>query len=641
MLARSLYAGLALAWLVVQLYIRYVTPINPLPQRFLFVVASFLLLFFPFGAASAAAGKGRGRQILEYALFALSAALGVYLWTQTDRYVNRWEFVDPVFAGDVAFTLVLILLMLILTHRAAGPALPVFTLAMLAYGFVGKPLPGIFNHPGMSLTDMAEVQLMGGQGVFGIAAGVCVDFIFYFIVFGAVYEAFGGGDLLTKCGMIFTKRTVGGEAKAEVVASAFMGTVSGSAVANVVSTGTFTIPLMKKAGFKPEVAAAVESSSSTGGQIMPPVMGAGAFIMAEALGVPYLEVCKAAILPALLYFTAIFFFVHYYAKQHTFGTSDLDVSWWDILARFHLMIPLGLLIYFIAAEYSLGMSVLYSLASLVAIGSLSRRTRPGITAFLDSLVDGMKQSASVGVPIFICGVSVGIAIYTGIAAKATNVIVGLGQGSLLPSLLLGVLVTIVLGMGMPTVAAYVVGSLFVVSALTKQGIPPIAAHMFIFYYAVLGQVTPPVAMAAYTAAGIAGSSPLRTGWIAFLLCLPGFLIPFSFVYDPSLLLQGPWWLILYAFMKTAVGCYFLALSLTGYEASGRIAGWQMHAYRVLLILAAIFMISPSVMMDVAGLAIGCLMLGISRVLTLRSRRMPPAPPAPATDAVKRPRDLPV
>jgi TRAP transporter 4TM/12TM fusion protein len=350
---------------------------------------------------------------------------------------------------------------------------------------------------------------------------------------------------------------------------------------------------------------------------MPPVMGAGAFIMAEALGVPYLEVCKAAILPALLYFTAIFFFVHYYAKQRTFGISDLDVSGRDILVRFQLIIPLGLLIYFIAAEYSLGLSVLYSLASLVVIGSLSRRTRPGVMAFLGSLVDGMKQSASVGVPIFICGVSVGIAIYTGIAAKATNLIVGLGQGSLLPSLLLGVLVTIVLGMGMPTVAAYVVGSLFVVSALTKQGIPPMAAHMFIFYYAVLGQVTPPVAMAAYTAAGIAGSSPLRTGWIAFLLCLPGFLIPFNFVYDPSLLFQGPWWLILYAFAKTATGCYFLALSLTGYEPSGRIGGAAKHAYRVVLILAAVLMISPHLATDIAGIVLGGLALGTSCALTRR------------------------
>jgi TRAP transporter 4TM/12TM fusion protein len=490
---------------------------------------------------------------------------------------------------------------------------------MLAYGFVGTPLPGILNHPGMSITDMTEVQLMGGQGVFGIAAGVCVDFIFYFIVFGAVYEAFGGGDFLTKCGMLFTKRTIGGEAKAEVVASAFMGTVSGSAVANVVSTGTFTIPLMKKAGFKPEWAAAIESSSSTGGQIMPPVMGAGAFIMAETLGVPYIEICKAAILPAILYFAAIFFFVHYYAKHGTFGIADLDVSGREILIRLHMLIPLAALISFIAADFSLGLSVIYSLVILLGIGSLTPYTRPSVTAFLNSLAAGMKQSADIGVPIFICGVSVGVAIYTGIASKATNLIVSMGQEALLLSLLLGVVITIILGMGMPTVAAYVVGSLFVVSALAKQGIPPLAAHMFIFYYAVLGQVTPPVAMAAYTAAGIAGSSPFRTGWLAFMLCLPGFLIPFNFVYDPSLLFQGPWWLILYTFLKTGLGCWFLALSLTGYEGSGRITGILKGLYQIGLIAAAVLMISPTITTDIAGLVLGGALVGTSRLLSSRAR----------------------
>lgn len=620
MSARLIYGALAILWLLTQLYIRYVTPVNPYPQRHLFVVASFLLLFFPFGTVIKAAAGGGAPRVRQYFLFGVSCALGIYLLLNTDRFVSRWEFVDPVYALDIVAAFTLIFLMLVSTYRASGPTLPLFTLLMIAYGFVGKPLPGIFNHPGMSITDMTEVQLMGGQGVFGIAAGVCVDFIFYFIVFGAIYEAFGGGDFLTKCGMIFTKRTVGGEAKAEVVASAFMGTISGSAVANVVGTGTFTIPLMKKAGFKPEWAAAIESSSSTGGQIMPPVMGAGAFIMAETLGVPYVEICKAAILPALLYFTAIFFFVHYYAKQGTFSIADLDVSGRDILIRLHLLIPLGALIYFIAADYSLGLSVIYSVAILVIIGVLTPYTRPSVYAFLTSLVDGMKQSADIGVPIFICGVSVGIAIYTGVASKATNLIVSMGKEALLPSLLLAVVVTIILGMGMPTVAAYVVGSLFVVSALAKQGVPPLAAHMFIFYYAVLGQVTPPVAMAAYTAAGIAGSNPFRTGWLAFMLCLPGFLIPFNFVYDPSLLFQGPWWLILYVFLKTGLGCWFLALSLTGYEESRAISGVAKLLYQFLLILAAVLMISPSFLTDVLGIAIGGLCVGTSRMLKLKAER---------------------
>ena len=352
---------------------------------------------------------------------------------------------------------------------------------------------------------------------------------------------------------------------------------------------------------------------------MPQVMGAGAFIIAEVLGVPYLSIVKAAILPAICYYVALYFFVHYYSVRHRLEKTAIAVTRQDILAGGHLLIPLAALVYFIIVGQSVAYSVMKAIMVLLVVSLLSKSTRPSVSQLVDAVRSGMQQSASVGVSIFICGVIIGVAIHTGIAVKSTGLIVSLGQSMLLPSLLLGVLITLVLGMGLPTVAAYVVASLFVAPPLVKSGVMPIAAHLFIFYYAILAQITPPVALAAYTGAGIAKANPMKTGWMAFFISLVAFLVPFAFVYDPSLLLEGPLLYSLFSFAKTVLGCYLLGVGLAGCSRWGPV-GW---VARGALVIGAVFLITPSLLGDAIGFVLGILALGTAY---RRSRGAAPATP---------------
>jgi len=604
-----LFPVICIAWFVAQVVIRYHFNAPPEYQRYMFIMGSFLVVFYPFGKEGAKKfGNSVSKKLTEYAFFTGSLILGGILFMNAARYSERWMYVDEVFPVDIIGMVVVVILMLEGTRRLTGWALPIFIGVMLAYGVAGPYLPGMLGHVGMSLADMAEVQLMGNVGTFGIVAGVCVDFVFYFVVFGALYEAFGGSELLNQVGMLATRRSVGGPAKSAIVCSSLMGTISGSAVANVVATGTFTIPLMKKSGFSPVVAGAVEATASTGGQILPPIMGAGAFIMAEMLGVRYLDVCKAAALPAILYYVALFAFVHFYSKKNSLGTSEslFSVDKQNLLGRLHMLIPLVLLVYMIIQGRSVGLSALYSVGALIVIGCMVKRTRPTFAEFIDAMSSSMTQSAKVAIPIFICGVAIGVAIHTGIAMKATNMVVSLGKDQLLLSLLLGVLVTIILGMGIPTSAAYVVASLFVAPALVDCGISPIAAHMFIFYYAVLGQLTPPVAVTAYTAAGISGSNPMRTSWVAFGMAMPAFLIPFAFVYNPALLMIGDIPTVVQVVITTFVGCMFLAYGLSGYSLApeGAYGMKVKRVFQALLVASAVMLIDTGTLTDLLGIGIG-------------------------------------
>jgi TRAP transporter 4TM/12TM fusion protein len=620
MIADRILGVICFVWLVLQVGLQFVYSVNPLLQRYLFLIFSLLVLFYPLGTAAQKRLTGPRQRVFEYVLFLLSLALGLYLFLNSTRYVERMQFVDEVSRMDIVASFVLLFILVAGTLRGTGWSLPGLVLVMVAYGFFGEHLPGFFQHGGISLADATEVQLMTFVGTFGIAAGVCVEYVFYFIVFGALFEAVGGGDLLVKLGMILTNRTIGGPAKSAVVASSFFGTVSGSAVANVVGTGTFTIPLMKRTGVQPHVAGAIEAAASTGGQLMPPVMGAGAFVMAEVLGVPYLAIVKAAILPAICYYVALYFYVHYYSKRMGLGKTSVPVTLREILERAHLLIPLGFLIYFIVIGQSVAYAVVRVVGILLIVSLLSKKTRPTLSGLATAIRSGMEQSASVGVPIFICGVIIGVAIHSGIAMKSTSLIVGLGKEMLLPSLLLGILITIILGMGLPTVAAYVVASLFVCPPLVKNGVLPLGAHLFVFYYSILAQITPPVAMAAYAGAGIAKTDPVKTGWTAFFISLVAFLIPFAFIYDPSLLLAGPLSLSAYSFGKTVVGCYLLALALAGHHRWGR-AHW---ASRGAFMIAAVLLITPSLVGDAVGFVIGAVAL----VAEYRRSRAT-APPMPA------------
>lgn len=599
------FTALCIAWMIVQLGTRYVYPIHPLLQRYLFLVGSMLVIFYPFENDKVSFSSNRGKFLFNCFAFLAIALVGVYILANGTRIIERWGFVDDVLPLDVVSVIVVVGLLLVASYRVAGPPLTVFTAVSILYGFLGPWIPGMFRHGGMTLTDFAEVQLLSQLGIFGVAAGVAVDYVLYFILFGALYDAVGGGDLLTKIGLFLTRQQAGGPAKSAVVASALMGTVSGAAVANVTSTGTFTIPLMKRSGVEPHTAGAVEAAASTGGQLMPPIMGTAAFIMAETLGIKYMAIAKAAIIPAILYYVALFLFVHFDAKKRI-GTEQVQapVTAGDILKRAHLLIPLVALVAWLVKGYTVGYAAIRSTVILVIISLLSKETRLSLIGFIKAFAAGMKQCASVGVSIFICGVAIGVGMHSGIAFKLTSAIASAGNASLVASLVLGMLTTMVLGMGLPTVAAYVIASMFVVPPLVKSGVLPIAAHMFIFYYAIFAQITPPVALTAYAAAGIAGSDPVKTGWKAMQISLAGFLLPFVFVFHPEMLMEGPLSSLLVTTGLSLVSVTLLALSASGYSRSNM--GW---AYRIALLVPVAMSMSPAAHMKVISVVLACALLG--------------------------------
>jgi len=496
-----------------------------------------------------------------------------------------------------------ILLVLELARRATGWGIVAVSLLALVYGVSGPWLPGLLAHRGYGPVRLIEHLYLSTEGIWGVPLGVSADFVYLFVLFGAVLEAAGGGLLLVALANRVAGKTRGGPAKAAAVASALMGTLSGSAVANVVTIGAFTIPVMKKAGFKSHFAAAVEAAASTGGQIMPPVMGAGAFILATWTNIPYVRVAAAAAIPAILYYWAIIAAIHFRAGR--IGMEPAGTQAHEPVAdRIHLLLPVAVIVGFLVAGRSPMRAAFWGVISSLALVYLIPSTRLRGPA-LRRLVDGAgKGTVQVAAACAAAGVVVGVASLTGIGLRMSELIVTLSHGSLLAALLLTALGSLVLGMGLPTTAAYVVLAALGAPALVELGVPPLGAHLFIFYFGCMSAVTPPVALAAFAAAGIAGSPPMRTGAAASVLASAGFLVPFMFIYGPPLLLDGSVAEIVGASLTAALGVTVLAAATMGYLHRS-LAVWE----RVVLGAAALGLVTPGIGSDVAGLlALGVVLL---------------------------------
>jgi len=496
-----------------------------------------------------------------------------------------------------------ILLVLELARRATGWGIVVVALLALGYALAGPWLPGVLAHRGYGPTRLIEHLFLSTEGVWGVPLGVSADFVYLFVLFGAVLEAAGGGALLVALANRVAGNTRGGPAKTAAVASALMGTLSGSAVANVVTTGTFTIPVMKKAGFKPYFAAAVEAAASTGGQIMPPVMGAGAFILATWTNIPYVRVAAAATIPAILYYVAIIAAIHFRAGK--VGMKPAGTRAHEPVAdRIHLLLPVAVIVGFLIAGRSPMRAAFWGVLSALTLVYLLPSTRLRGSA-LRRLVDGAgKGTVQVAAACAAAGVIVGVASLTGIGLRMSELIVTLSHGSLLAALVLTAMGSLVLGMGLPTTAAYVVLAALGAPALVELGVPLLGAHLFIFYFGCMSNVTPPVALAAFAAAGIAGSPPMRTGAMAAVLASAGFLVPFMFIYGPPLLLDGSVAEIAGVSLTAALGVTLLAASTMGYL-HRHLAVWE----RVVLGAGALGLVIPGLVTDLTGLlALGVVLL---------------------------------
>ncbi len=552
----------------------------------LFALVLIFLLFPRFGR-----GEGRTPAVTDWLLIAASLVTIAYLWLNHKYLYERFVFVDDLRPADMVLGSIFILLVLESTRRVIGWAMPITAVLFAAYALFIARVP---------LASVIEINYLTTEGIFGIPLSVSATYVILFILFGAFVERSGAGKMFMDFALSLTGHSVGGPAKVAVITSGLFGTISGSAVANVMTTGTFTIPMMMRLGYRPAFAGAVEAVASTGGQIMPPIMGAAAFVMAEFLGVSYLTVAVFALIPALLYYVAVFVAVHFEALRT--GMRGLPREECPRLRqvlreRGHLFLPLAIIVGVLVAGYSAPFAALCGIVSVVPVALLRASTRREINlrGVIEALESGARGSLSIAAACACAGIVIGAIAQTGLGLTFTSFVLAVAQNTLVPALVLTMLAGIILGMGLPTTPAYIIQVALLVPALVKLGIAIQAAHLFVFYFAILSAITPPVALAVYAACGLSRSNLWETGWAAVKLGATGYIVPFMFAFSPALLLLGPWPQAALATLTALVGVTALAGALHRWFL-GPANAWQ----RLLLLAAAVCLIKPGWITDIVG-----------------------------------------
>lgn len=533
------------------------------------------------------------------AMAMVALVVNLYLYSRINPLAANGNVLSDL---DYILFAIIIVLVLLAGRRSIGNVMTILPIIFLIYAKFGQYLPGFLQHRGFTWSRIIKMMVPSAEGIYGIPLGTSCSTIFLFVLFGAFLSETGLSELFTNVAMAIAGDKDGGPAKVSIVASGLLGMINGSAAANVVTTGAFTIPLMKKLGYENHFAGAVEAVASTGGQIMPPVMGAAAFIMAEYLGVSYRTIILYAIIPAVLYYVALWINVDLEARRtglKGYPKDQLPKIKEEFKARGHLVIPVVLLIVMLMMDYTASYSCFVSIVALCVVSSFKKETRMTLKGLAKALENGAKQGMSVAIATAVCGIIVGVVNLTGIGLQLSNIIVKLAGGSLLLTLVMTMLAVVVLGMGMPTSAAYIVAATVAVSAITKLGVPAAAAHLFVLYYAALSAITPPVALASYAGAGIADANPNKVGWTAVRIGLLAFFIPFLFVYSPELMLiSGNILAQVWAFITGCVGCYCLGGAMIGYYET------NLKIYeRIPLLVAALTLVKSGLATDAIGFGI--------------------------------------
>ena len=519
-----------------ELYTAGVIAMTAMKHRSIFLT-SILVIAFLTRPLYKGARRDRlnGALCIDLILVAMSVAVGAYIFIDLNGIFERqgdWS------QWDITVGIVLVLLVLEATRRVIGLNLTCIASGFLLFGYFGPYMPDLLMHKGYSIERMATTLSLTTEGIFGLPTGVAATFVFIFILFGSFLEKTGAGSFFIDMAYSITGRFSGGPAKTAVVASGFMGSVAGSAIANVVATGSFTIPMMKKIGYRPHVAAAVEAAASTGGQLMPPIMGAGAFLMAEFTQTPYLEIIKIAFIPALLYFFSVILFVHLEAQKEGIWGQPKEVlprMGKTIKKGIHFIIPVGILITVLVMNYSPMMAGFIAILAIYFTALLRKDSRISITTLLKTLEQGARNAVVVGVACAAAGIIVGVVNLTGTGLRFSSLIVSLSQGIPLLALGLVAVTSLLLGMGLPVTASYIVLVILAGPALMDLGIPLLTAHMIVFWYSQDANITPPVALESFAASGIAGSSPMRTAFTSWKLAKGLYIIPIVMAYHPLLL----------------------------------------------------------------------------------------------------------
>lgn len=554
----------------------------------------------------------------SFDLLLLAGGLGgvLHIFLTYEAFINRFIYIDDLTTGDIFWGIVTVLIVLEGTRRIIGWALPLTAIVFVGYA-------ALFTN--VTWMVLLEQLYLSTEGIFGSTLGVSAAYVMLFVIFGAFMEKSGTGRLFMDFSMALTGKSAGGPGKVAIISSTMFGTVSGSAVANVMVTGPITIPLMKRTGFRPAFAAAVESVASTGGQIMPPVMGAVAFVMAEFLAVPYLQITIWAIVPAALYYISVFFAVHFEAKRYRLAgipEKDLPKMWQVLLLRGQLFIPMFVILVGLVLGYSAPMCALVAALACLPVAMLRKATRKELTwaTPIKALEDGARGALSVAMACACAGLVIGSITITGLGIVFTQIVIELANNYILLALLVTAIAGIILGMGMPTTPAYIVMVALLVPALIKMGIVAPAAHLFALYFAILSAITPPVALSVFAAAGIAGANMWTAGLAAVRAGAPAYIVPFMFVYEPALLFilddGQQWYHAVWPIATAAIGVIALA---------GGLFGWMLgHAnviQRILLVVGALSLIKPGGLTDLIGFGI----LTLALVWQLLERRREGAP----------------
>ena len=559
-----------------------------------------------------------GIPYIDIVLTILGASVSIYIFVCYEQIVGRAGMPNTL---DLVFGLLAILMVMEAARRTIGWDLPVLAVLCLIYAYFGPYMPGFLAHRGYSVKRIIEHMYLGTEGIYGIPLGVVATYVFHFVLFGIFVTKTGLGQLFIDIAMSIAGRSTGGPAKVAVIASGFLGSINGSSIANTVTTGSFTIPLMKRVGYTPQFAGAVEATASTGGQITPPIMGAAAFIMAEMIGIPYIKIAAAAIIPALLHYLGIGAMVHLQAAKdglRGIPKEELPDIRKCLMDRGHLLLPLVVVIFLLVTGRSPFLAAFWGIISSVTVSYLRKGTRLNLKQIVDALEWGTRSALSIGAACACVGFIVGTATLTGLGLSFANMTVNLAEntagflshldflntgllahGDLFFTLVYTMIACTILGSGLPTTATYIILSMIAAPALQDFNIPLLVSHMFVLYYGVLADVTPPVALAAYAAAGLAGSNPFRTGFTAFKLALAKAIVPFAFVYSPVLLLQNfQWGTGILAVLSSALGIIALGAGAVGYL-SGRLSVWE----RALMILSTILLIAPGLTVKAVGATI--------------------------------------
>lgn len=595
---KKIVAAIAITFSVFQLYTAIFGVLDAQLQRAIHLGFGLALayLLYPFRRAWT---RDHYFHPIDIVFAVLGAATPAYLVIQYRELITRAGTVSPV---DTVVGGLGILLVIEATRRVVGLPMVTVVLAFIAYAFLGPYMPGVLAHRGLTPEQLIGHLYFTTEGIFGIPLGVSSTFIFLFILFGAYLESTGLGKFFIDLANAVAGWASGGPAKVAVLSSGLMGTVSGSSVANVVGTGSLTIPMMKKLGYNANFAGAVEAAASTGGQLMPPVMGAAAFLMAEFVGVPYIDVVKAAAIPALLYFTGVWLGVHFEAKRKKLKgipRAELPNPLTLLKERGHLAIPLIVIVYLLVSGYTPMRAALVAIFLSILCAMLRKSTRMKPIEIVYGLERGAKGVLGVLVACASAGIIIGVVTKTGVGLRLASGLIDLAGGMLLPAMFFTMITAIVLGMGVPTTANYVITSTIAAPALEQMGVPVLAAHMFVFYFGIIADVTPPVALAAYAGAGISGGNALKTGVHASKLAIAAFIIPYVFVLSPVLLMVDATPLALVSVTLSALlGMIAISSALCGFLAD------HCRPYeRLLLIIAGLLMIKPGGITDLVGLVL--------------------------------------